>query len=138
MRDSPRTHRAKWRGRSGAILMEALVALTILTAGISVIAQGFSLGLQASSLARSRSTAARLAADKLVEVETSDLARLSNEAGDFGEDYPGFTWEITVEEADLPDLRRIHAVVRWVRRGIEREVKLSRLLYTATGEEGLP
>ena len=73
----------------------------------------------------------------VVEAETSDLARLSNEAGDFGEDYPGFTWEITVEEADLPDLRRIHAAVRWVRRGVEREVKLSRLLYTAVREEGL-
>ncbi len=116
------------------------MALTILVVGISVVAQGFSLSIHASSLARSRSLAARLAADLLVEIETSDLTRVVTESGDFGDEHPGFTWEAAVFETDLPELREARVAVRWLSRGQEREVGLTRLIHlpaSSASVEGL-
>jgi Tfp pilus assembly protein PilV len=126
------------RGRErGAILLEVLVAMTVLVVGISVVARGLRLGILASSLSESQTVAARLAADKLVEIETSDLARLVDDADDFGEEYPGFRWETRVRDGEAADLRELELTIFWTRRNVERELTLVRLLFVGESGEGL-
>ncbi|MBE9581392.1 MAG: hypothetical protein IMF18_07215 [Proteobacteria bacterium] len=93
---------------------------------IIAIALVAALGSQSQSVslaseAKFATTAAFLAQSKMAELETQDLDDLTSDAGDFGEDFPGYRWESEVSDATLEGLekasehvRKIALTVRWV------------------------
>lgn len=80
--------------------MEVLVALAVLAIALTSIyrLQGQTFLMSAS--ARFYSQAPQLAQMKLAEAETQKFKDIIDGNGDFGEDYPGYTWSLGVE--DLP------------------------------------
>jgi general secretion pathway protein I len=80
--------------------MEVLVALAVLAIALTSIyrLQGQTFLMSAS--ARFYSQAPQLARMKLAEVEIQKFKDIIDGNGDFGEDYPGYTWSLGVE--DLP------------------------------------
>ena len=41
-----------------------------------------------------------LAQSKMAEIETLDADELGDNSGDFGDDFPGFNWQVTVNEVE--------------------------------------
>lgn len=80
--------------------MEVLVALAVLAIALTSIyrLQGQTFLMSASS--RFYSQAPQLARMKLAAVEIQNFKDINGGSGDFGEDYPGYTWSLSVE--DLP------------------------------------
>ena len=80
--------------------MEVMVALAVLSIALTSIYRLQGQTMIMSGSARFYNMAPKLAQAKLAEVERSPFAEITNESGDFGTDFPGYTWTIAVE--DMP------------------------------------
>ncbi len=108
--------------RRAFTLLEVLVALAILAIALTTLfgAQSGSLNLAAE--AKFATTASLLAGLKRAELESGRLAPVDAQ-GDFGKDFPGYTWKMDVRDATgdlsgLPavvsgDLRRVDLTISW-------------------------
>lgn len=125
----------------GFTLLEVVVAIAILALFLTPVLGSVSNGLRSVDRVRSRSLALRLAQDKMSEVEmvkVPDAEETSD--GDFGDDYPGYRWEMeTVKTPELELLEmaitttpivawEVHLRVFWTEDGGERSVELSTIL----------
>jgi general secretion pathway protein I len=90
--------------------LEVLVALAILAIALTSIyrLQGQTFLMSAS--ARFYSIAPQLARMKLAEIERQKFKDIIGGSGDFGEDYPGYAWALSVEEvpSDLITSQQYH------------------------------
>ena len=90
--------------------MEVLVALAVLAIALTSIyrLQGQTFIMSAS--ARFYSQAPQLARMKLAEAEIQEFKDIAGGSGDFGEDFPGYHWSVSVEEipSDLITSQKYH------------------------------
>ena len=98
------------RYSEGFTLMEVLVALAVLAIALTSIyrLQGQTFLMSAS--ARFYNQAPQLAQMKLSEVETQNFKEITGGNGDFGNNYPGYAWAVSVEEipSDLITSQQYH------------------------------
>lgn len=96
--------------RHGFTLIEVLVAISVMVIAMTSVyrLQGDTFRMSAS--ARFYTLAPMLAKSKLAEMETQGLKNLADGTGDFGQEYPGYTWKVTVEDVqtDLLKDRKYH------------------------------
>lgn len=93
----------------GFTLLEVLIALAILASGIIVLNSAWSgnnLRIRKSNLYQNVST---LLERKMVELEAKYKAKPFNEIpeeeeGDFGSDFPLYTWKLKTRDFEMPDL----------------------------------
>jgi hypothetical protein len=64
-----------------------------------------------STDSRFMTTAALLAQSKMVEAETGSTLTNHKEDGDFGLDYPQYTWHLEVGDTQLPQFKKIEVTV---------------------------
>lgn len=113
------------------------VLATLMLAGIVLppAMRGIGLCLRTAGFAAQQAQAAALAQTKLDElVATGELSDAKME-GDFGDEVPGYTW--TAELSDWQDDRlvQLDVTVAWVRRGQQRTVTLTTLVYNGIPSE---
>jgi general secretion pathway protein I len=95
----------------GFTLLEVLVAVAIMAIALVGILKANYESLTVLAELRARTTAVLLAANKLAEVEATGAGRWSQFQGDFGEDYPGFTWRVESEPTAEAGLVRVAVIV---------------------------
>lgn len=88
----------------GFMLLEAMVALAILSIGIVTVMQSFSSALRVSKSGYNSTIATFLAQSKLSDLEREDSWTKENLSGDFGKAYPNFKWEAEVSPVELDKL----------------------------------
>lgn len=94
--------------------MEMVVATIVLAVGGVAAMMAISSCIRAIGDAESYSRAAMLAEMRLAEIEAQPETVTSGEQqGDFGTDYPGYSWTQTVEPTDLSDVMRVTVTVTW-------------------------
>jgi len=98
----------------GFTLLEIMVAVSIIAIVSTAIYQLHFFSLSESHRAHLEAQCLLLAQKKLSEVEGFHGDTLNSASGDFGEDFPGFRWELQVNgiESDIleetgKDLKRI-------------------------------
>lgn len=127
------THRQA-RSEGGFTLIEVLVALVVVTAGLTVIAQGFLTGGRASVASQHRSIAAMLAESKMAEIEAGIISNTTSASGTFEPERPDFTWNLELESTTITGLTQITLTVLWKERGEETSFALTRLMKEARSE----
>ncbi len=95
------------RNPEGFTLLEVMIAVAVLTIALSAV-----LGLQSRSLSlaaesRFNTTSALLAQEKMAEMTVATMGSLKSDSGDFGNGFPGYAWQVTVQNADLPGLLKM-------------------------------
>jgi len=120
-----------WDRRDGFTFIEILAALMFLAILVPAIVGGLTLSNRISVLAERKVIAAELAENKLNEqlVGNSWLAG-SSTSGDFGQDHPGFRWELTQEswQGDtMNQMTQLSMEVFFPVQGREHSVKLTTL-----------
>jgi Tfp pilus assembly protein PilV len=115
-------------------LIEVLVALVVVTAGLAIIAQGFLTGGRASVTSQHRSIAAMLAESKMAEVEAGLVSNTSSSSGTFEPERPDYTWMLEHEATTYPGLAKITLTVLWKEREEETSFALTRLMKERTSE----
>lgn len=125
-----------WRSRSSGVtgssvlsidsrgftLLEVIIAIAILAIALTSLFSSQSRSLSLAIEARFNVTASFLAQEKIAEYEAG-LREFVDDEGDFGENFPGFTWRTevgTTELADLegvdelePPLQRLELTISW-------------------------
>ena len=87
---------------AGFTLLEVMIAMAILAIGLTSL-----FGSQTSSVALATETRFNVQAPLLARLQLSTLLApeegIYADNGDFGDEYPGFKWELTVDDADFQD-----------------------------------
>jgi len=89
-----------------------------------------SLSLAAAAKARHLAEASSLADTKLNELIATQMWTTSGTSGDFGPQYPKYTWSCQTVSHDY-GLTQIDLRVSWMERGQEAFVDLSTLTYSS-------
>ena len=82
----------------GFTLLEVLVAVAILAIVLVAVFRMHAQSISMHSAARFHTTAPLLLQAKLTDLKATPLTELTGAAGDFGEDYPGYTWRFSMED----------------------------------------
>ena len=113
---------------SGFTLIEVLVAVAILAIAMVAILKANVQNLDALTKSRETTTASLLAASKLAEIEAAGVANWGESQGDFGEDYPEFTWQVETTSTEVEGLERIAVIVQRSGGVAGREVRIEELM----------
>jgi type II secretion system protein I len=98
--------------RDGLSLLETIVALAILTIGIASVLHVFSTSIAATKEAESYSTAAMLANQVALGLESQTSVDTGQDSGAF-DDETAFSWSTDVEDADDNGLMRTTVTITW-------------------------
>jgi Tfp pilus assembly protein PilV len=104
-----------------------LVATVVLAMGLLAALTVFSLATRATGASTNDTLLPMLAAQKLAEVRGLPRDELIAETseGDFGEDYPGYTWELTISPPDDLHVVRVELTIQAMEMGRKRDVKFA-------------
>ncbi len=98
----------------GFTLLEVMVAISIIAIVLVAVYKLHLQTISMSSAARFYATAPLLAQGRLSALEADALS----DSGDFGEHFPGYTWELAIEDIEsevlgeaAEDLKRIEVTV---------------------------
>ena len=116
---------------SGFTLIEVLATLLLIGIVLPVTMKGVSLALAAASNARHVAQATSLAETKLAEITTDTLSATTDASGDFGQEYPGYTWASQRVSRDY-GLTEIVVRISWIERGQTKSLTISTLTHEST------
>jgi hypothetical protein len=111
-------------------LVEVLATIVMMGIVLPAAMEGVSVAMQAADTARQRSEASALAEAKLGELVATGDWQFGALSGEFGEAWPEYRWGAMAQDwATDSTLKEISVSVRWTRRGQERQVVLTTLVY---------
>jgi general secretion pathway protein I len=104
----------------GFTLLEVMVALAVMSIVLVSVYRMHSQSLTMNTAARFYTLAPLLAQNKMAELETLSSDGFPDDSGDFGEQYPGYSWRTSLTEVSsevlgevADDLKRIDITVSY-------------------------
>ena len=103
----------------GFTLLEVMISLAIIAIVLVAVFGSQSQGLSLANEAKFTTTAALLAQSKVAEIEALNPDNLVSGSGDFGEDFPGYQWTLSMSDVSLAGtekathLKRIDLDLSW-------------------------
>ncbi len=92
---------AKRCREKGFSFVELVVALAVVAASFGVLIAAHTAAARQEAHARSLFTASALMRQLLTQAEIDGYPQNGDSSGDFGDDYPGFSWSRKITDADL-------------------------------------
>ena len=115
-------------------LVEVLAALLLVAVVLPVAMRGVAIAALASRDARMRVEATELAEAEMTDLIATGAWQTANLSGDFGSDWPEYTWTADVGDWNgVAALRQLTVQVKWTSRFRTRSVGLATLV--STGEQ---
>lgn len=122
------------KNRAGFTLLEMMVAVSVIAIVLLAVYRLHSQTLLMNQSAQFYSLAPLLAQKKLAELATGEDMDLLEQNGDFGDDYPGYRWEVNSETVTAESLqntedrfRRIDLRLTFNRDELAYEIRTYRL-----------
>jgi prepilin-type N-terminal cleavage/methylation domain-containing protein len=115
----------------GFTFVELLATIVLISIVMPVVMRTIGLCTQIAGQSRRQVEAVCLATTKLTELTAShEWENSSSIRGDFGDDWPGYEWTITLATwAEDASVRQLDLTVSWRSVGRQRKVTLSTLVY---------
>ena len=115
----------------GFTLIEVLVATVVLTLGLIGALTAFSIASRASGASRNATLIPLLAEQKLSEVKSipRDTLKAGITRGDFGTEYPGYTWELRIAAPDELHVVRVDLIIYAMELGRTRDVTYTTAIF---------
>ncbi|GAB4344642.1 MAG: hypothetical protein Kow0089_21280 [Desulfobulbaceae bacterium] len=82
--------------REGFTLLEVMIAVSIIAVAFVTLIGSQSQSVSIAAQTRFAITSALLAQQKMTEIEATDFGSVFSEQGDFGDEYPGYSWQTEV------------------------------------------
>jgi general secretion pathway protein I len=125
---------------AGFTLLEVMVALAIIATALVAVLGMQSQSLSLASETKFTTTAIFLAQHKMAQLEAQGPEEVSDDSGDFGEDFPGYHWSLSVSDVTSVEpenasdyLRQLDLTVSW---GEDGPYHYSLRLYRFVPESG--
>jgi general secretion pathway protein I len=122
MKHKPLIQRCK---HFGFTLLEVMVAMAIIAIALTAVLGSQSQSVSLASEAKFSTTAPLLAQSKMAQIEVVELKDLNDDSGDFGDDFPGYTWQLSVKNVLFEEpvnvaeqLRQIDLKISWSEGGL--------------------
>ena len=87
----------------GFTLLEVMIAVAIMSMALVAAIGSQSQSVSLATEAKFSTTATFLAQSKMADLEAKTPDDLFSDAGDFGEDFPGYRWESEVSDVTLEE-----------------------------------
>ncbi len=104
----------------GFTLLEVMVAVSIISITLVAVYRMHAQTISMNSDARFYITAPLLAQKKLSDLEMNSMSDSISDAGNFEDEYPGFTWRISINEVEseflgniAEDLKKVDVTIRF-------------------------
>ena len=104
----------------GFTLLEVMIALAVMSIVLVSVYRMHSQSLTMNTAARFYTVAPLLAQSKMAELEALSAEGFPEDSGDFGEQYPGYSWQTSISEVSSEvlgevanDLKRIDLTVSY-------------------------
>jgi general secretion pathway protein I len=91
----------------GFTLLEVMVAVAIIAIALTTLLGSQSQSVSFANSAKFETMAALLAQSKMSEITMQEAGAITNDSGDFGDDYPGYRWEVNVNDTDIAGIDNI-------------------------------
>lgn len=114
--------------RAGFTFVEVLAAFVFLAILLPAVVKAFSVCTGASSAAERTAIATQLAENHLSELMLDDAWASADSRGDFGEEWPGYRWELSQTAWEADTMVELTLDVFFMVQGRERDVRLSTLV----------
>jgi general secretion pathway protein I len=88
------------RNHTGFTLLEVMVALSIIAIVLVSVYKLHGQTIDMFNDIKFYTSAPLLAQSKMAEIENMDADELGDNSGDFGDDFPIFNWQVTVNEVE--------------------------------------
>ncbi len=82
----------------GFTLLEVMVAMAVMAIVMVSVFRMHSQTLTMNTAARFYTQAPLLAQKKMAEVTTTSSGMFASDSGDFGDNYPGYSWQVTTTD----------------------------------------
>jgi len=117
--------------RSGGFtFVELLATIVLISIVMPVVMRTIGLCTQVAGQSRRQVEAVCLAKTKLTELTAAQEWENGSNRGDFGNDWPGYEWTMTLATwAEDASVRQLDLTVSWRSAGRQRKVTLSTLVY---------
>jgi general secretion pathway protein I len=96
----------------GFTLLEVMIAISIMAIALVAVFGSQSQSLSLANEAKFNTTAPFLAQSKMADFEAEPFEDLSSDSGDFGEDFPGYRWELQVSDVASDGLEDVSEYLR--------------------------
>ena len=83
---------------SGFTLLEVMVAVAVMSIVLVSVYRMHSQSLTMNTAARFYTQAPLLAQNKMAAIETLSTGGFSEDSGDFGEQFPGYSWKVSEKD----------------------------------------
>lgn len=98
----------------GFTLLEVMIAMAILATVLVTVFHSHSQSIAMANESRAMTTLALLAQSRMAEVEGRQDLPIGQTSGTFGDDFPDYTWTVSITQPQLPGsslLRKIEVTV---------------------------
>ncbi len=123
------------RPPAGFTLLEVMVAMSIMAIVLVSVYRMHSQTLTMNTANRFYTQAPLLAQSKLAQLEAGGSEIITGDSGDFGEEFPGYSWNVSVEDVSsealgevASDLKRIDLMVSFNNNEYTYNVRAYRLM----------
>ncbi len=96
-----------------ALLLEAILALLFITLTLGAVAGLFSKSLAQVRQSQMRTRAMILAENKVAELQTGLVEFTEGRSGDFDGKPENFSWEVSFDNSQIPELQRLTVTIRY-------------------------
>ncbi len=93
----------------GFTLLEVMIAMAILAIALVAVYQSQSQSISMASDSRFLTTASLLAQSRMAEIDAADPRQVASGNGDFGEEFPDYSWQ--VEVGDVEEIALLKKIV---------------------------
>jgi len=97
---------------SGFTLLEIMIALAIIAIALVAALGSQSQSVSLANEAKFTTTVTYLAQHKMAELEAKKPEDLISDSGDFGEDFPGYRWEVEVSDVSMEEFEKLSEYVK--------------------------
>ena len=91
----------------GFTLLEVMIAVALIAIALTTLLGSQSQSVSFANSAKFETMAALLAQSKMSEIATQEAGAITNDSGDFGDDYPGYRWEVNVNDTAIAGIDNI-------------------------------
>src|SRR3989337_3229091 len=99
--------------QNGFTLLEVMIAILIIATSFIVLLHSRNQSVIAADYARHMTVATLLASEKMGEIEQSGATETSEETGEFGEEFPEYTWRTTIADTAYEKIKEVRIEVLW-------------------------
>lgn len=91
----------------GFTLLEVMIAVAVIAIALTTLLGSLSQSVSFANSAKFETMAALLAQSKMSEITVESKAAPASDSGNFGDDYPGYAWEVAVSDVFIEGIDNI-------------------------------